>query len=138
MAARKNPRMKVEDTTLRHLWLAGLGAAATAQRGFTSAARDAAAQLSALTDQAGTLAGQAQTSVLGGIASVCEQGEARATRFSADVEARLAPVLAKLGLKQPRASRTRTPVSKKVAGKRASAPATRKSTARRKAAATRA
>ena len=82
--------------------------------------------------QAGKLADEAQANVLGGIASVREQGEATASRFSADVEARLAPVLVKLGLKPApkKAPRGRTPV-KKVVAKRARATPARKPAAKR-------
>ncbi len=132
MAAKKKTKSKVQETTLRHLWLAGLGAAAVARRETLNAANDAVAKVMSLKQQAGKLADEAQANVLGGIASVREQGEATASRFSADVEARLAPVLVKLGLKPKakKAARGRKPV-KKAPVKRARATPARKPAAKR-------
>jgi hypothetical protein len=132
MAAKKKTKSKVQETTLRHLWLAGLGAVAVARRETVNAANDVAAKVESLKKQAGELANEAQANVLGGIASVREQGEAKASQFSADVEARLAPVLVKLGLKPQtmKATRGRKPAKKAVA-KRARATPARKPAAKR-------
>lgn len=132
MAAKKKTKSKVQETTLRHLWLAGLGVAAVARRETVNAANDAVAKVVSLKNQAGKFADEAQANVLGGIASVREQGEAKASQFSAEVEARLAPVLVKLGLKPApkKATRGRKPV-KKAAAKRARATTARKSAAKR-------
>ena len=132
MAAKKKTKSKVQETTLRHLWLAGLGVAAVARRETLNAANDAVAKVASLKKQAGKLADEAQANVLGGIASVREQGEAKASQFSADVEARLAPVLVKLGLKPTpkKAARGRKPV-KKVVAKRTRATPARKPAAKR-------
>jgi hypothetical protein len=134
MAAKKKTKSKVQETTLRHLWLAGLGAAAVVRREAVNAANDAVAKVASLKQQAGKLADEAQANVLDGIASVREQGEATASRFSADVEPRLAPVLVKLGLKPKakKAARGRKPV-KKAAAKRARVAPARKPAAKRKA-----
>ena len=93
MAAKKKTKSKVQETTLRHLWLAGLGVIAVARRETLNAANDAVAKVESLKKQANKFANEAQANVLGGIASVREQGEAKASQFSADVEARLAPVI---------------------------------------------
>ncbi len=133
MAAKKKVKFNVQETTLRHLWLAGLGVFAVARRETLNAANDAAARFGSLTTQAGKLASDAQANVRGGIASVREQGEAKASRFSADVEARLAPVLVKLGLKPKakKAVRGRKPVKKAVAKRtRAKAPVRKPATKR--------
>jgi hypothetical protein len=136
MAAKKKTRTqsRTQETTLRHLWLAGLGAIAVVRRETRNAANDAAAKVESLKQQAGKLANEAQANVRGGIASVREQGEAKASRFSADVEARLAPVLVKLGLKPKakQASRGRKP-TKKTAAKRTTraTPARKKPVAKR-------
>ena len=132
MAARKKTKSKVQETTLRHLWLASLGAASVVRREAVIAAGDAAAKVESLKQQVAALANEAQLNLLGGIASVREQGGAKASRFSADVEARLAPVLVKLGLK-PKAKKTtrgRKPVKKTVAKRTRAAPA-RKPAAKR-------
>ena len=138
MAAKKktktSSRAKAQETTLRHFWLAGLGAIAVVRRETRNTANDAVARVESLRQRAGKLASDARINVRGGIASMREQGEAKASQFSADVEARLAPVLAKLGLK-PKAknvSRGRKP-SKKTTAKRTTraTPARKKSVAKR-------
>ena len=132
MAAKKKTKSKVQETTLRHLWLAGLGVAAVARRETVNAANDAVAKVVSLKKQAGKLADEAQANVLGGIASVRQQGEAKASQFSAEVEARLAPVLVKLGLKPApkKTTRGRKPV-KTAAANRARATPARKPAAKR-------
>ena len=133
MAAKKktrtSSRAKVQETTLRHLWLAGLGAIAVVRRETRNVANNAVAKVESLKQQAGKLANDTQANVRGGIASVREQGEAKASQFSADVEARLAPVLVKLGLKPKakKAARGRKPTRKAVAKR-----ATRATPARKK------
>ena len=133
MATKKKVKFNAQETTLRHLWLAGLGVIAVARRETLNAANDAASKFGSLTTQAGKLASDAQANVRGGIASVREQGEATASRFSADVEARLAPVLVKLGLK-PKAKKTmrgRKPVKKAVAKRARGKAPVRKAAAKR-------
>ena len=122
MAAKKKTTPKSQETTLRHVWLAGLGLVAVARRETLNAANDAVAKVEAFKQQAGKLAGETQANVRGGIASVREQGEARVGQFSADVESRLAPVLVKLGLKpKPVAKKRGRKPAKKAAAKRAPA-----------------
>ena len=118
MAAKKKTTPKSQETTLRHVWLAGLGLVAVARRESMNAANDAVAKVEAFKKQAGKLADETQANVRGGIASVREQGEARVGQFSADVESRLAPVLVKLGLKPKPAAKKRGRPAKKVAAKR--------------------
>ncbi len=132
MATKKKTKSKSQETTLRHLWLASLGAMAVLRRETLTAANDAASKVEHFKKQAGQLANEAQANVRGGIASVREQGEAKASQFSAEVEARLAPVLVKLGLKQKakKAARGRKP-AQKVAAKRARATPVRKPAAKR-------
>lgn len=122
MAVSKKTTRKVQDTTLRHLWLACIGAAATARREVGKVADDASTRSASLKQRASEFAGRAQANVRGGIASVREQGETRASQFSAEVEARLAPVLAKLGIKptSARAPRARK-ATRKTPAKRAAA-----------------
>lgn len=93
------------DPTLRHLWLAGLGGIALAQRG-------ANARLHAVKQQVERIAGQFQAN----LSQVRTQGEAGVERFSSEVEQRLAPVLVKLGLVSPPAPkrRVRKPAARKV------------------------
>lgn len=135
MPVKKKSRAKRPEPTLRHVWLAGLGLVAVARREAATAANDAAARVFALRQQAGKLVSDTQANVLGGIASVREQGEARVGQFSADVEARLAPVLSKLGLKPAR--KPAKPRARKAAAKKAPATRTRASATARKPAAKR-
>jgi hypothetical protein len=134
MAVKKKSTAKVQETTLRHLWLAGLGALSVARREALNTATDAAAKIESLKQQAGKLANEAQANVRDGIANVREQGEAKVGQFSTEVEARLAPVLVKLGLK-PQAKKTARPrkATKKTAATRTRATAARKPAAKRKA-----
>lgn len=131
MATRSKPGLKIQDTTLRHLWLAGLGVAESARRASLVVASEASEKLDSLKKRAGLVAAETQASVLDGITSVREQGSTRASQFSADVEARLVPVLVKLGLKPARAPRARNSQVKSSA-KRTPA-ASRKPVAKRKA-----
>ena len=96
MAAKKT-RRKTPEPTLRHVWLAGLGLIAVARREAVGAANDALGKLQSARRQAEAMAGQAQRDVLERLADVREHGEASVERFSADVETRLQPVLAKYG-----------------------------------------
>jgi hypothetical protein len=122
MAAKKKTTSTSQETTLRHVWLAGLGLVAVARRETLNAANDAVAKVEAFKKQAGKLAGETQANVRDGIATVREQGEARVGQFSADVESRLAPVLVKLGLKPaPVAKKRGRKPAKKVVAKRAPA-----------------
>lgn len=123
MASKKKSTPKSRQTTLRHLWLAGLGVVALSRREAAKTADQAAARLTALKQQVGA----AQDAVRGRIDSARKQGEAKVGQFSAEVEARLEPVLVKLGLKSKPAKRSRKP-AKKAAAKR---PAARKPAARR-------
>lgn len=113
-AKKKNTRVHAPEPTLRHAWLAGLGLVSVA-------GREAVRQLEALRAQAQQQFDHTQASVRDGLDTVRRQGEATVGRFSADVDARLAPVLAKLGLKPAAASprprvrkATRSPVSKRT------------------------
>lgn len=133
MATRKKIKPK-QETTLRHVWLAGLGVVAIARRETLNAANDAAARVGALKKKAGKLADEAQNNVRDGIASARVQGEAKVGQFSADVEARLAPVLVKLGLKPKakRVVRSRKPATKQAAKRAPARKAVAKRTVRKR------
>ena len=136
MAAKKKTRTqsKAQETTLRHVWLAGLGVMAIARRKTLNAANDAAARVGVLKKQAAKLADEAQNNVRDGIASARVQGEAKVGQFSADVEARLAPVLVKLGLKPKakRVVRSRKPATKQAAKRAPARKAVAKRTVRKR------
>ena len=133
MATRKKIKPK-QETTLRHVWLAGLGVMAIARRKTLNAANDAAARVGVLKKQAAKLADEAQNNVRDGIASARVQGEAKVGQFSADVEARLAPVLVKLGLKPKakRVVRSRKPAAKQAAKRAPARKAVAKRTVRKR------
>ena len=133
MATRKKIKPK-QETTLRHVWLAGLGVMAIARRKTLHAANDAAARVGVLKKQAAKLADEAQNNVRDGIASARVQGEAKVGQFSADVEARLAPVLVKLGLKPKakRVVRSRKPATKQAAKRAPARKAVAKRTVRKR------
>ena len=133
MATRKKIKPK-QETTLRHVWLAGLGVMAIARRKTLNAANDAAARVGVLKKQAAKLADEAQNNVRDGIASARVQGEAKVGQFSADVEARLAPMLVKLGLKPKakRVVRSRKPATKQAAKRAPARKAVAKRTVRKR------
>ena len=135
MAAKKT-RRKTPEPTLRHVWLAGLGLIAVARREAVGAVNDALGKLQSARRQAEAMAGQAQRDVLERLADVREHGEASVERFSADVETRLQPVLAKLGLKQqarkPAARSRKKPAAKRTRAAAPRAKAAAKQPARRK------
>ncbi|HZF96959.1 MAG TPA: hypothetical protein VEY92_01725 [Pseudoxanthomonas sp.] len=98
MAIRNTTTRRAQDPTLRHLWLAGLGATVVARREASKAIGNAIAKVEAIRDRIGAFAGQARAHAGDGLASLRSRGELRARRFGAGVEAGLTPVLAKLGL----------------------------------------
>ncbi|UNK49671.1 hypothetical protein MNR01_01110 [Lysobacter sp. S4-A87] len=102
MAAVKRKSGAASKTTLRHVWLAGLGLVAVSRR----EALAAPARIDALQRRVQALAGSAGARV--------RQVEPCMVQFSSDVEARLAPVLDKLGLKQKAKRPARK--ARKVAG----------------------
>ena len=134
MATKKKTPSKAQETSLRHAWLAGLGLVAIARRETLNAANEATARIAALKQQAGKLADEAQSNVRDGIASARVQGEAKVGQFSADVEARLAPVLVKLGLKPKakRVVRSRKPATKQAAKRAPARKAVAKRTVRKR------
>ncbi|MEH6421632.1 hypothetical protein [Pseudomonas sp. CGJS7] len=128
---KRNKQVAANETTLRHLWLAGLGLAVIARREALAGAGRAAGRVEALQQRVRDLASDARSNVRGGIENVRDQVEPKVVKFSADVEARLAPVLDKLGLKsghKPHAQRkSRKPAAKKpVARRTARKPAARR------------
>ncbi|MGO4222010.1 hypothetical protein AB4Y64_09175 [Lysobacter sp. TAF61] len=117
MAAVKRKSGAASKTTLRHVWLAGLGLVAVSRRAALAAPARASARIDALQRGAQALAGTAGARM--------RQVEPRVVQFSSDVEARLAPVLDKLGLK-PKAKRQLRTATRKPQSRRATrAPAKR-------------
>lgn len=124
MAAVKRKKPAASETTLRHVWLAGLGLVVLARREAIAAAARGVGRVDALQQRVRDLADDARSNVRGGIENVRDQVEPKVVKFSAEVEARLAPVLDKLGLKKPtrgqrkaRKSAAKKPQSRRVARK---------------------
>ena len=129
-AVKRKKQAAASETTLRHVWLAGLGLAVIARREAIAGAGRAAGRVEALQQRVRDLASDARSNVRGGIENVRDQVEPKVIKFSSDVEARLAPVLDKLGLKSGKARgqrKARKPVAKKPVSRRT----TRKPVSRR-------
>ena len=101
------------ETTARHLWLAGLGLVAVTRREAITTAARVFDGLGALKHRVGRGAADAQVNVRHGIDGVRGQVEPKVRQFSTEVESRLAPVLVKLGLKSRAKARSRKPTAKK-------------------------
>ena len=128
-APRKNKTTSTIEPTLRHVWLASLGLLVAARRESMAAAQRATAKAEGAIADARKAVKRAEADLRGGIEGMRDQVQPKVLKFSSEVEARLAPVLDKLGLKSKlkRAARkTRKPAAKKPALRRATrAPAKR-------------
>ncbi|ALN62470.1 hypothetical protein GLA29479_1592 [Lysobacter antibioticus] len=98
----KRKKPAASETTLRHVWLAGLGLVVLARREAIAAAGRGIGRVDALQRRVRDFADDARSNVRGGIENVRDQVEPKVVKFSAEVETRLAPVLDKLGLKKPK------------------------------------
>ena len=120
-ASRKNTTTALEPN-LRHAWLASLGLLVAARRESKAAAQRVATKAETAIADARKAVKRAEADLRGGIEGVRDQVQPKVMKFSSDVEARLAPVLDKLGLKpkQKRSARkTRKPAAKKPTLRRA-------------------
>jgi hypothetical protein len=112
-ATRKTQAATLEPTP-RHLWLASLGVLVAARRESKAVAKSAAGKVEATIADARYALRRAEADLRAGVDGVRSQVEPKVQKLSHDVEARLAPIVAKLGLK-PKASRnTRKPAKKAV------------------------
>ncbi|MFD0738315.1 phasin family protein [Lysobacter koreensis] len=121
--AAKNRKSPATQTTARHVWLAGLGVVAMTRRELVDGSARMVEGLQALQRRAAQLANGATSNVRHGLDNVRGQVEPTVVRFSGEVEARLAPVLDKLGLKPKAAKPARR---KPAATKAVRRPAARK------------
>lgn len=94
MAARRTSSRASSQTTLRHVWLAGLGVVAISRREILAAPSRLAARAGAWQGAALRLAEDARSRV--------REVQPQVVRLGADLEARLTPVLEKFGLKKAR------------------------------------
>ncbi|GAA5074819.1 hypothetical protein [Lysobacter panacisoli] len=115
-------KTRAHETTLRHVWLASLGLLAIGQREAFAARGRLVARAVDLEGRARAFAGSAGAQLRG-------QVEPTVVRFSADIEARLAPVLDKLGL----ASQRKRPVRKASKAAKRARPAQGRATSARRA-----
>ncbi len=123
-AARKKNVIAIEPTP-RHLWLASLGTLVAVRRESKAAAQRVASGVEDAATRIREMASNAEADLRGGIADVRGQVQPKMMKFSSDVEARLAPIVEKLGLdkfglKAKRAPRKgRKPATKKPTLRRA-------------------
>ncbi|MCI2246087.1 hypothetical protein L3067_15870 [Xanthomonas sp. PPL568] len=116
MATKKRSTSALRPDRLnpRHLWLAGLGVVALTRKRALAAAADAAQGAATLKALATQLADEAESSVRESAAALRGQVQP----LSAEVEARLQPVLVKLGLQPRPHPRKRAATGKHAAEKR--------------------
>ena len=114
MATKKRSTSAPRFETLapRHLWLAGLGLLSLTRKRALAAAADAASGANTLKALVAQLADDAEAGVREGAAALRGQVQP----LSAEVEARLQPVLVKLGLqRKPRATPSKRSAATKPA-----------------------
>ena len=102
------------DATPRHLWLASLGLLVAGRREGRHLLQQAQAKAATAADDACKDVRQAEAGLRGSLGTVRQQVEPKVQSLGAEVEARLAPIVAKLGLK---------PARKRAARKARKAPA---------------
>ena len=123
MVASRKSSHRGSEITPRHAWLAALGAFAVARREALTAAEIAIEETSSLRTRLLTLAGDASLIARGGAITLREKIEPVVARFTADLEAKIAPVLDKLGV-PPDFTRTarKARTTKKSSSSRRAAP----------------
>ena len=114
MAALKNKatrktRAATLEPTPRHLWLAALGVLVAGRRESLAAAKRAATRVENTIADARYALRRAEADLRAGVDGVRSQVEPRVQKLSGDVEARLAPIIAKLGLKPKTTRKARKP-----------------------------
>ena len=102
-ATRKTQAAALEPTP-RHLWLASLGALVAARRESKAAVQRAASKVENTIADARYAIRRAEADLRAGVDGVRGQVAPKMACISGEVEARLAPIVAKLGLK-PKARR---------------------------------
>ena len=119
-ATRKTQAAGLEPTP-RHLWLASLGALVAARRESKAAVQRAASKVENTIADARYAIRRAEADLRAGVDGVRGQVAPKMACVSGEVEARLAPIVAKLGLK-PKARRAprkgRKPAAKQAAARR--------------------
>lgn len=124
MAAIKNkPTRKTKaaalDPTPRHLWLASLGMLVAARRETRAAVTRAASKVENSIADARYAIRRAEADLRAGVDGVRDQVAPKVACLSNEVEARLAPIVAKLGLKPKTGRKGRKAAAKKPVVRRA-------------------
>jgi hypothetical protein len=112
-ATRKTQAAALEPTP-RHLWLASLGVLVAARRESQAVAKRAAGKVEATIADARYALRRAEADLRAGVDGVRRQLTPTVQKLSHDVEARLAPIVAKLGLKPKTPRNARKPATKAV------------------------
>ena len=112
--SRKRSAAAGVEPTPRHLWLASLGLLVAGRREGRHLLQQAQAKAATAADDACKAVRQAEAGLRGSLGTVRQQVEPKVQSLGAEVEARLAPIVAKLGLK---------PARKRAARKARKAPA---------------
>ena len=128
MVVRKQSRQD-KEISLRHVWLASLGAVVVARREARDTVGNAIGEAGKLRFRAIRFVSDAGAVARGRLLTMREQVEPKIERFGSGVEARLAPVLDKLGLVKSKPARPLRKARKPAARKATRRPAA----ARRKA-----
>lgn len=122
MAASRHKKSVLLEPSPRHLWLASLGVLVAAQRESRVLVRRASTKFGDAVADARYALRRAEA----GIDGMRDQVAPKVQQFSHDVEARLAPIVAKLGLKTQRGARKgRKPAAKSGARRTARKAASR-------------
>lgn len=99
MAVSRDKKSATVDPGPRHVWLASLGLLVAARRESGRLAQRVLGDAAAVAARLRKSARRAESDLRGGIQGVRRQVQPKVVQFSSEVEARLAPVLDKLGLK---------------------------------------
>lgn len=135
MAAKKKPtrtpRVPAIEPSARHLWLASLGALVAVRRESQAALRRATGKVENTVADARYAVRRAEAGLRAGVEGVREQVAPKLACIGNEVEAQLAPVAARLGLKRKAKRAPRKPATSRPVGRRAARkPAARKPTRR--------
>ena len=132
MAAMKNNKISRQHTaavvqpTARHLWLASLGALVAVRRESKAAVQRASSKVENAVADARYALRRAEADLRANVHDVRSQVEPKVQKFGSDAEARLAPIVDKLGL-----DKFGVKAKAKRAPRKGSKPATKKPTLRR-------
>lgn len=115
---KKKPTRKTQaavlEPTPRHLWLASLGMLVAARRESQAVLKRATAKVENTIADARYTLRRAEADLRAGVDGVRSQVTPTVQKLSHDVEARLAPIVAKLGLKPKAPRKTRKTATKPV------------------------